>query len=696
MQHDADTLQSTQDRQHLRRQRVLAAAVWSLLMVILLYWSISSVDDEMLGLARQEAIANFNKDQAFRAWGTGHGGVYAEVNERTRPNTYLSHIPERDLVTPSGRRLTLLNPAYMLRQMMEEYDELYGVKGKITSLVPLNPENTPDAWEAAALLAFARGEKERMEVTQIDGEPFLRLIRPMVTQKGCLLCHATQGHKVGEVRGGVGVAVPLASYLAVAEDRKLKLVGVLSLIWALGMVVIWLSARRGFQRIRERLDYEGRIWKQANFDVLTGLSNRSLFMDRMDRALASARRHGERLALLYIDLDRFKDVNDTRGHASGDRLLQEAARRLQCCVRDMDTVSRLGGDEFTVIVPEISDRTAATVVANNILTELASPFTLDDVDVHLSASIGITTFPEDGEDPGMLLKHADTAMYRAKSDGRNCFRFFTWEMNEEAEGRVSLESDLRKALQNNDFSLHYQPIFDLADNRLMGAEALLRWNNPDKGTIGPDLFIPVAEESGLIIPLGDWVLKHAAADLQRWDRAGLVLQSLSVNVSSIQFCTGRFPEQIRALLEKHPHLDSRLVLEITESVFMDGYGHAGQVLELLRKQGVAIAIDDFGTGYSSLSYLKRFPVDEIKIDRSFVGDVTSDPEDAALCEAIIAMAHHLGLKVVAEGIETEDQRRFLHESGCDLAQGYLLGRPMPAAEFDAFLSTRLVGERAAG
>ena len=696
MKNDPGSLQSTEDRYHLRGQLALAAVLWTLMMAILLFWSIHSVDGEMLGLARQEAIANFNKDQAFRAWGTSHGGVYAEVNERTGRNPYLAHIPERDLVTPSGRQLTLLNPAYMLRQMMEEYDDLYGVKGKVTSLVPLNPDNAPDEWEAAALRAFAKGEKERREVTEIDGKPFLRLIRPMATTAGCLLCHAHQGFEAGDVRGGVGVSVPLARYLAVAEDRKLNLAVVLSLIWTVGMMVIWLSGRRGFQRIRERLDYEGRIWQQANFDTLTGLPNRSLFMDRMDRALAYARRHGESLALLYIDLDRFKDVNDTRGHASGDRLLQEAAARLRNCVREMDTVSRIGGDEFTVILPEIADRVSATVVANNILTELARPFSLDRHDAHLSASIGITTFPEDGEDPGMLLQHADTAMYRAKSSGRNAYRFFTREMNQEAEGRVSLESDLRKALQNDGLSLHYQPIFDLRGGGLVGAEALLRWTSPERGTIGPDVFIPVAEESGLIIPLGDWVLRRAARDLRCWDRAGVVLKSLSINVSTIQFCSGTFPQQIRSLLDQHPHLDSRLVLEITESVFMDGYGLAGEALDLLRKQGVAIAIDDFGTGYSSLSYLKRFPVDEIKIDRSFVRDVTNDPGDAALCEAIIAMAHHLDLTVVAEGIETDLQQRFLRESGCDLAQGYLMGRPMPADEFATFLGTHLVADKAAG
>jgi len=695
MRGDPETLKSTQDRKRLRKQLWLAGVVWSLLVAFLLLWSLSGVDGEMLGLARQEAIANYNKDQAFRAWGTAHGGVYAEVTERTKRNPYLSHIEERDLVTPGGRQLTLMNPAYMLRQLMEEYDELYGVKGRITSLLPLNPDNTPDAWEAAALLAFTRGEKERFEVTEIDGEPFLRLIRPMVTTEGCLLCHAHQGYKEGDIQGGVGVAVPLDGYLAVAEGRKWNLSVILGLIWAVGMIVIWLTGRRGFQRIRERLDYEDQIWQQANFDSLTGLSNRSLFMDRMDRALSYVRRHSDELALLYIDLDRFKDVNDTRGHACGDRLLQEAARRLQGCVREMDTVSRLGGDEFTVILPEIADSLSATAIANKILGELARPFDLDGCEIHLSASIGITTYPEDGDTPGVLLQNADTAMYRAKSGGRNTYRFFTWEMNQEAEGRVSLESDLRQALKRDEFDLHYQPVFDLAEGRLVGAEALLRWESPGRDPIGPDTFVPLAEGNGLIVPLGEWVLQRAIADLRGWDQAGLILETLSVNVSTIQFRASGFLEQIQLMLNQHPYLKSRLVLEITESVFMDGYGEAGKALDRLRKQGVGIAIDDFGTGYSSLSYLKRFPVDNIKIDRSFVRDVTSDPDDAALCDAIIAMAHHLGLQVIAEGVETDLQQQFLRDSGCDLAQGYLLGRPMSGAAFEVFLREHLPVDKAA-
>ena len=674
------------DETRLRVQLWLAVFVWSLLVLLLLFWTLSNEDEEMLKLARQEAIDIFNKDQTFRVWGASHGGVYVPVSERTQPSPYLSHIPERDLVTPTGRQLTLVNPAYMMRQMMEDYAEVYGVKGRITSLKPLNPINEPDPWERAALESFERGEKEQFEVTDIDGEPYLRLIRPMVTQEDCLKCHLHQGYKVGDIRGGVGISVPMQDYFATAAEQKQEITIALALIWLAGIGAIGFYGGRSRQRLQERKEYEDQIWKQANFDSLTGLSNRNLFLDRLDRALAYARRQESKLALLFIDLDRFKYVNDALGHATGDQLLEEAARRLRICVREMDTVSRLGGDEFTVILPGIGEGQSVARVAVAILTELSRPFQLADQETHISASIGITLYPQDGADSGMLLQNADTAMYQAKAEGRNTYRFFTWEMNREAEGRVSMGSALRNALREEEFQLHYQPIVDISNGQIVGAEALIRWQSTARGAVGPEEFIPVAEESGLIVPIGDWVLQQAASDLELWDRAGLKLDLLSVNVSTVQFQFEDFLEKMRYLLDHHPQLRSRLFLEITESVFLDEHREPGSRLGILRQDGIGISIDDFGTGYSSLSYLKRFPVDKIKIDKSFVRDVTTDPEDAALCDAIIAMAHHLGLKVVAEGVETQAQWDFLRRSGCDYAQGYCFSKPMTMSDFTSHLA----------
>ncbi|MES9946740.1 MAG: EAL domain-containing protein [Candidatus Thiodiazotropha sp.] len=682
-------LNTQRDEKRLQILLWIAAVSWTLLVVALLYLAISNENSDMLELARQEAVANYHKDQAFRVWGTKHGGVYVPVSEQTPRNPYLAHIPERDLVTPSGRELTLMNPAYMLRQMMGDYNEHYGVKGKITSLDPINPVNVPDEWEIAALKGFEAGETERIDVREIDGHPFLRLMRPMIMKEGCVKCHGEHGYQVGDVRGGVGVSVPLEGYMKVTNEHKQNLLVGLGLIWVIGMASIQVVGRNSKQRVKERKQYEEKIWHQANFDTLTGLSNRSLFLDRLERALAYARRHDYKLALLFIDLDGFKDVNDTLGHAHGDLLLQEAAKRLQACVREMDTVSRLGGDEFTVILPELAESISAATVAGTILTSLARPYVIEGHETQLTASIGITVYPQDGDDPGMLLQNADTAMYRAKAEGRNTFRYFTWEMNKEAGGRVAMEASLRRALRNGEFELHYQPILNAGDGALIGAEALIRWISPENGIVGPSEFIPLAEKSGLIIPIGEWVMRQAASDLAKWDAMGLKIEHLSVNVSMLQFQAMGFTKKMLEFLASQPHLQSRLLFEITESVYMDESRDPGARLDTLRKEGVGIAIDDFGTGYSSLGYLKRFPVDKIKIDRSFIRDVINDPDDASLCEAIIAMAHHLKLRVVAEGVETEQQLQFLQERGCDFAQGFLFSKPIPNAQFTDYMKNNL-------
>jgi diguanylate cyclase (GGDEF)-like protein len=678
-------LKSHHDEGRLKILLWTAIATWTLLVLGIYFLGVRMEDASVLALARKEAMANIHKDQAFRIWGTKHGGVYVPVSEQTPPSPFLAHIPERDLTTPSGRQLTLMNPAYMLRQMMEDYDELYGVKGKITSLNPINPINIPDEWEREALQAFKTGEKERVAVTDIDDKPYLRLIRPMIMKKGCIKCHSHHGYEMGDIHGGVVISVPLSGYFEVNEARQQNLLFALSLIWLVGMVSIKVVGKNSKQRINERKQYESKIWRQANFDTLTGLSNRSLFMDRLERALAYARRHEDKLALLFIDLDGFKDVNDTLGHAHGDLLLQQAAKRLQDCVREMDTVSRLGGDEFTVILPELAEDVSAATVAGTILTSLARSYEIEGHETKLSASIGITIYPQDGEDPGVLLQHADTAMYRAKAEGRNTFRYFTWEMNKEAGGRVALEAALRRALKQGEFELHYQPMLDATDGSLIGAEALIRWASPENGLVAPNDFIPLAEKSGLIMPIGDWVMRQAASDLAMWDEMGLKIEKLSVNVSTLQFHNIGFTKKVLDFLGHQPHLQSRLLFEITESVYMDEGRDPGARLDKLRKQGIGIAIDDFGTGYSSLGYLKRFPVDKIKIDRSFIRDVTNDPDDASLCEAIIAMAHHLKLRVVAEGVETEQQFKFLQERGCDFAQGFLFGKPMPSSQFTEYM-----------
>ena len=431
--------------------------------------------------------------------------------------------------------------------------------------------------------------------------------------------------------------------------------------------------------ITERKMAEQRVAHMAHHDALTGLPNRVLLRDRIQQAIAQAHRAGTQLAVLFLDLDRFKTINDSLGHQLGDRLLQSVASRILVCVREGDTVSRVGGDEFVIVVPGIANSTDASSVATKILEVLASAFHLHGHDLHVAASIGISLYPGDGDDAETLMRNADTAMYHAKDSGRANYQFFTQHMNVAAQQRLVLDNALRRALENGEFELQYQPLFELADRRITGFEALLRWHPPGGAVvIPPSQFIAAAEDSGLIVPIGEWVLAEAMRQAAVWQADGR-RYSLSVNVSAKQLARSSFVAMLRDLLAE-TRLDPQLLeLEITESVIIGGGGEAQQALTQIDALGVGLAIDDFGTGYSGLAYLKRLPIDTVKIDQSFVRDLTVDPEDAAIVTAIVAMARSLDVEVIAEGVETEEQLEELKRLGCRRGQGYLLARPMSAS-----------------
>jgi len=444
--------------------------------------------------------------------------------------------------------------------------------------------------------------------------------------------------------------------------------------------------------ITRRKKNEAKIAFQTNYDVLTELPNRSLFADRLSQAISIARREQTMVALLCIDLDNFKVINDTRGHSAGDRLLQQVTRRLLSAVREEDTVARLGGDEFTIILPGIGKEAAASVGAETILSVISQPFMLDDHEIHITASIGITTFPGDGSDVEELLKNADVALYRAKSQGRGAFQFYTPQIQAEVTERVELERGLRQALARDELVLYYQPLFDPARQRVIGAEALIRWNHPQHGLLAPDKFISIAEDSGLIVPIGEWVIEQAGAQLTTWEAHGFTGLRVAVNLSMRQLGDANLALCVERVVQTHSLDPGQLELEITESLFVDHSPKTMAVLQHLKSLGVTLAIDDFGTGYSSLSYLKRFPIDTLKIDQSFIRDVTNDTDSAAIVDAIVAMAHRLNLHVVGEGVETQEQLTFLNIAGCDIVQGYLLGRPAEPDAMVALLSSPLSPE----
>ena len=441
-----------------------------------------------------------------------------------------------------------------------------------------------------------------------------------------------------------------------------------------------------FSDISERKAAEAKIAFLAHHDPLTGLPNRLLLKDRMQQAMAHAERAGRKVALLFVDLDRFKAVNDSFGHPAGDALLRDAAQRLRACVRDSDTISRHGGDEFLLVLSDLQSSEVPAQIAGKIMATLSEPFQIEAHDATISASVGIALYPEDGAGFDELLKKADTAMYHAKEAGRNTYRFHTERMNADAQERLDLHGRLRRGLERAEFLLHYQPLIDLRTGDIVGGEALLRWQSPGHGLIAPGNFIPAAEHSGLIVPLGEWVLQEACAELALWHAQGCRQLSMAVNISAIQFRRGDVEETVLRALAASGAPPAALELELTESILIDGAEQVLATIRRLQALGVRLAIDDFGTGYSSLAYLKRFAVDELKIDQSFVRDIVSNPDDAAIVRAVIQMAGSLHLKVLAEGVETAAVADQLRAMQCDLVQGYHFGRPMPAAEF-----RRLIG-----
>ena len=439
--------------------------------------------------------------------------------------------------------------------------------------------------------------------------------------------------------------------------------------------------------ITERKRAEEQVKHLAFHDSLTGLPNRLLFNDRLRVAMVHANRYREKLAVLFLDIDRFKVINDSLGHPIGDELLRRIAERVGGCIRQEDTIARLGGDEFTVLLPGIAKEEDAATIAQKILEAVRLPFFIEHRELFITTSIGVTLFPEDGADPESLVRNADTAMYRAKEQGRDNAQLYAPAMNTKALERLSLEGRLRQALQNRELVVHYQPLIDLATGRIRGAEALLRWQHPELGLVAPAEFIAIAEVSGLIVPIGQWVLRTACAQARAWQLKGHPKFSIAVNLSARQFQQADLVFQVTEALHEADLPAASLDLEITESNAMQNAELSISTLQVLKNLGVSLSMDDFGTGYSSLNYLKRFPIDRIKIDQSFVRDVTRDPDDAAIASAIIAMAHSLKLTAVAEGVETEAQLEFLRAQQCDEMQGYLFSAPVPASEFEELLGT---------
>ena len=444
--------------------------------------------------------------------------------------------------------------------------------------------------------------------------------------------------------------------------------------------VLWVT-----EDVSQRKDMDARVRFLAHHDLLTGLPNRTLFQDRLQQALASAKRMQSRVALLFIDLDRFKYVNDSFGHRAGDILLQTVAARLRGCVRETDTVCRHAGDEYLIVLSALRDPTEAALVAEKVLGIFDEVFELESHEVQISASVGISVYPDDGQTMEDLIRNADAAMYHSKKSGRNRFEFFTPELNAPVAERLVLANQLRRAIENNQLVLHYQPQFDTVTNRLIGAEALVRWNHVDHGLLFPDSFIALAEESDIIHLIGEWVLNEACRQIAEWQAGSLNIVPVAINFSAFQFRRSNLVQGVAAAFARHGVKPQQLEIELTENAIMQDPKETAKTLDQLHDMGVSLSIDDFGTGYSSLNYLKRFPIDKLKIDRSFVEDLPQDLNDSAIVQAIINLAKSLRMVVIAEGVETKAQLDFLRSLSCEAYQGYLGGRPVEAGRFAALL-----------
>jgi diguanylate cyclase (GGDEF)-like protein/PAS domain S-box-containing protein len=583
--------------------------------------------------SRGRIVERDARGQPLRVAGTARDITATRAAERERriAEQVLRSMSEAVAVSDLEFRFAAANPAFS-RMTGYTQEEILGV-----STAVLNCDQHDDEFYAALVGTVRRTGRWSGEIWQRrkDGDDFL-----------CWL-------ELSEVTDGAGDRTHYVAVLTDITDRK---------------------------RTEQELRY------LANYDALTGLPNRTLLGERLAHALIRARRQGTRVALLFIDLDRFKHVNDSLGHAAGDRLLKAAAARITGSIRDDDTVARLGGDEFTIVIEDLLEISEAESAARKLIDAFLAPLDIDGrTEVVISPSIGISIYPDHGQVPTDLLKYADTAMYRAKDHGRNTFEVYSPALDTRARWRAGMVSQLHKALDRHEFSIVYQPKLSLSSGRMTGVEALLRWSNAELGAVAPSTFIPLAEETGLIVPIGEWVLREALSELRRWERAGVGDVSVAVNVSMLQLLRGDLPTLLRqAVAQSHVRPD-RIVLELTESMVMANAEQSITTLRALKDLGISIAIDDFGTGYSSLSQLKRLPIDTLKIDKAFVGDITIDADDEAITSTVITMAHSLGLEVIAEGVETREQLEYLRERGCDEIQGFLVSRPLPGDSMLEFL-----------
>ncbi len=631
---------------------------------------------------------NFAERDFFKKNKLGQSGMQYAVGKRTRiPGVFFSTpiIQNGKLIGAIVAKANVPNLSFLISQFDAFVTDNYGVvilaRNKSLEMHAMPDATIRNVPEQQRLARYYRSDFPELKLEAWEDRRLPALIKfeneqpPHVISTKPLNAYGLQVYVMSEM-----TTMPALTQNHFWFTLLLNALGSMVILVIAGVLIHFKTIERS----------KAQLWKRANFDVLTQLPNRDMFRDRLSQEIKKSDRTGQPLALMLIDLDQFKEVNDTLGHDMGDILLQEAARRILNCVRESDTVARLGGDEFTVVLSQLANASHAEDIAQKIIKRLSEPFTLNLEVAHISASLGITLYPVDALDIDSMMRNADQAMYVAKNNGRNRYSHFTASLQETAQKRLRLTNDLRTALAGQQFRLHFQPIVDLHTDRIHKAEALLRWQHPVRGMVSPAEFIPLAEETHLIVEIGVWIRREALIWCERWNNLNPDGFQISINKSPVEFMDDSDSDRVESFVKElsdHGLCGKNFVFEITEELLLNADSRINTKLMALRDAGIQVSIDDFGTGYSSLSYLKKLDIDYLKIDQSFVRNLERDSNDMALCEAIIVMAHKLGLKVIAEGVESLAQRDFLTRAGCDYGQGYLFSRPVPPEEFEAWLKS---------
>ncbi|PLX81439.1 MAG: hypothetical protein C0616_03830 [Desulfuromonas sp.] len=675
----------------IKRNTLLFIGCWTLLLALATGLYLRNDYHHTIEGEAIRARTLLERDLLYRHWGTSKGGIYVRVNQNNRPNPHLEFLPQRDLVLADGETLTLVTPSSLTQQAFELSNHAGKTLSKITSLRVMNPANRPDRWELAAIRQFKQGVTEVSGVDSIDNRSYVRTMRPFIAEKRCVGCHADQGYDIGDIQGGMSVSIPLEPVLNAARKNNQLIVAMIFFLWASGIFGITWQ----FNRLKHQTELvveqemlrdlaENSLHYMSNFDRRTNLPNRFLFENRFQVVLREAEEHNYRAAVVALETRNFRRIKGTNGESGADLYLKACAERLAERLHSDDIIARLDENRLVFSLLEGEDQLGITKVLHEINDALSMPLALGRDTTYPVACMGVSLYPDDSRDSSELLHMAVAALDRSLARGGNGFEMYSQALQAEALEYLEIETGLRKALEQGELSLHYQPQVDARDGKIVGAEALLRWDSAN-GTIPPDKFIPIAEECGLIMPIGTWVLQTACRQAATWNRLTGGCFPVGVNVSAKQFSDPTLVDQIDDILKSTGLPPECLEIEITEGTFIEDPQKTIEILTDLKVRGLRVAIDDFGTGYSSLNYLKRFPIDRLKIDRSFVLDLDSDEDDRVIVSLIIGIAQELGMDIIAEGVEKTAQRDVLLGMKCSTMQGYLYSRPLATDAFTSYL-----------